>query len=69
MVIGGVNAGSEVMPIEVYNSSTGNWTSTDSLSTGRDTFTATLIPSTGKVLVVGGYNFPSSSSLNSVELH
>jgi len=55
---------------EIYNPSTGSWTATGSLNTGRWLHTATLLPN-GKVLVVGGEGLTGSSEavLTSAELY
>ncbi|MGA2871058.1 MAG: kelch repeat-containing protein, partial [Verrucomicrobiota bacterium] len=39
---------------ELYNPTTGTWTPTGSMNTGREWHTATLLAN-GKVLVAGGY--------------
>ena len=43
----------EILPAEVYNPITSNWTVKGSLSQGRYNFTATLLPN-GQVLIAGG---------------
>ena len=40
---------------ELYNPATGTWTPTGSMKYGRESFTATLLPS-GQVLAAGGFN-------------
>ena len=40
---------------ELYNPGTGTWTPTGSMKYGRESFTATLLPS-GQVLAAGGFN-------------
>jgi hypothetical protein len=62
-----VAAGSSLSSAELYDPATGSWSSTSSLATPRDRYTATLLPS-GEVLVAGGYNFPPGS-LSSAELY
>src|SRR5262245_22102634 len=46
----------------------GTWIPTGSLTTARDTHTATLLPN-GEVLVAGGFNFNIGGSLASAELY
>ena len=55
---------------ELYNPSTGSWTSTGSLHTARIYHTMTLLPN-GQVLVTGGYNvtFSTINILASAELY
>jgi N-acetylneuraminic acid mutarotase len=52
---------------ELYDPSTGLWSATGSLATGRSYHTATLLAS-GQVLVVGGYN-STNNLLSSAELY
>jgi hypothetical protein len=52
---------------EVYDPEAGTWTSTGSLTTGRDSHTATLLPS-GKILVAGGRN-ERVTAISSAELY
>ncbi len=53
---------------EVYDSAAGTWTPTSSLLAARTTQTATLLPS-GRVLIVGGYNYNGNFWLSSAELY
>jgi N-acetylneuraminic acid mutarotase len=50
---------------ELYNPSTGTWTATGSMSTGRIDFTLTLL-SNGEVLAAGGFN---NGALSNAELY
>src|SRR5260370_12836209 len=62
LVAGGYNENSSppfLTSAELYNPSTGTWTTTGSLHTPRLYDTMTLL-SNGKVLVTGGYNTPST---------
>ncbi len=59
---GGVTAG-----VEIYNPSTGRWTSTGSMNAARGNLTATLLPN-GRVLVAGGIN-AANNPLGSAELY
>jgi hypothetical protein len=66
LVAGGQNGTSFVGVAELYNPSTGVWTTTGSLNTPRVEHTATLL-SGGQVLVAGGqdknYNYLASAEL------
>ena len=53
---------------ELYDPTSGTWTTTGSLVNGRWLHTATLLPN-GKVLVAGGYGFSGSGFLDSAELY
>ena len=61
LVAGGYNQSNdtiskhELASAELYDPKTGTWTTTGSLSTARDTHTATRLAN-GKVLVAGGFN-------------
>jgi hypothetical protein len=52
---------------EIYDPASGAWTAAAFMSTARTGQTATLLPTTGKVLVVGGSN--SSGYLSSAETY
>lgn len=74
LVVGGVRPLKQNTPsltsAEIYNPSTGKWTATGSMTTGRCQHTATLLPN-GKVLVAGGYEYNShnSTGFSSAELY
>ena len=53
LVAGGIEGDIYLASAELYDPATGTWSDTDSLSTGREFHTATLLPN-GKVLVAGG---------------
>jgi hypothetical protein len=69
VLVAGGNYGSVGGPTlssaELFDVATGAWTDTGSLTTGRQSHTATLLPS-GKVLVAGGFN---GGPLGSAELY
>jgi hypothetical protein len=66
LVAGGGGSGSPALAsAELYDTTTGTWTLTDSLANARGSHTATLLPN-GKVLVAGGYD---GVALASAELH
>ena len=52
--------------VELYDHSSGVWTTIESMSCAREDHTASILDS-GKVLVAGGYD--SSSKWNSAELY
>jgi hypothetical protein len=52
---------------ELYDPSTGTWSSTGNLNTARESGTATLLPN-GKVLVVGGYGNGNAAELYDPDL-
>jgi N-acetylneuraminic acid mutarotase len=75
LVVGGMKADNgRNIPLntaEVYNPSTGLWSSAGSMSQSRILHTVTLLPN-GKVLVIGGmnsYEGPAESYLSSVEVY
>jgi hypothetical protein len=59
---------STIASCELYNSATGVWASTGSLSNTRWSLTLTVLQS-GKVLAVGGKNGPNSTPLSSCEIY
>jgi Galactose oxidase, central domain len=60
LVAGGENAGTiRIATAELYNPSTGKWTSTGSLHTGRFSQTATLLHD-GQVLIAAGNLSPTA---------
>src|SRR5438105_7117357 len=70
LVAGGSSYG-DTTDAELYDRTTGIWTSTGSLATARFDHTATLLPN-GKVLVAGGRAYSSPSNfiaLASAELY
>jgi large repetitive protein len=70
----GCNSGSfevSLKSAELYDPTTGTWSTTKSMKDGRQYFTATLLPD-GKVLVAGGFNSCDDdfcSDLNTAELY
>jgi hypothetical protein len=55
LVAGGVGNRGDLASAELYEPTSGTWTTTGSLATGRYSHTATLLPN-GNLLVAGGYN-------------
>jgi Kelch motif/Galactose oxidase, central domain len=71
LVAGGTDIGSPVDPLktaELYDPSTGTFSATGSMATGRAFATATLLP-TGKVLVAGGVISSNGTLGKSAELY
>jgi len=71
LVAGGINASTvgcaTLVSAELYNPSTGTWTATGSMSTGRYDFSLTLLAN-GEVLAAGGTNC-GGGGLTSAELY
>ena len=71
LVAGGINATlgtcGTLASAELYNPSTGQWTATGSMTTGRYSFALTLLPD-GQVLAAGGTNC-GAGGLTSAELY
>ncbi|CAF1079648.1 unnamed protein product [Adineta steineri] len=65
LVAGGYNGASYLNSAELYNPSTGAWTSTATMSTFRGYHTASTLTD-GKVLLTGGSD---GGTLNSAELY
>ena len=53
---------------ELYDPTTGSFTATGTMATARRWHTATRLPD-GRVLIAGGYNSPTGSSLSSAEIY
>jgi N-acetylneuraminic acid mutarotase len=81
LVVGGYSVtstnpnGTTLASAELYDPATGTWSATGSMSTARESHTATLLPD-GRVLVVGGYtvtfvnpNGTDSTQRDSAELY
>ncbi len=71
LVAGGTDIGKPVDPLktaELFDPSTGTWTPTGSMTTGRAFATATLLPN-GKVLVAGGVISSDGTLAKSAELY
>jgi hypothetical protein len=63
LVMGGYgNDYSFLRTCELYDFATNQWTITTPMINGRTYFTATYLPSLGKVVVIGGSNYPDKSA-------
>jgi hypothetical protein len=68
-VAGGFNSvGGDLTSAELYNPTTGTWTTTGNLNLGRYNHTATLLPD-GMVLVAGGFDANTRDATMSAELY
>ncbi|CAF4405873.1 unnamed protein product, partial [Adineta steineri] len=65
LVTGGWNSSTVYNSAELYNQSTGTWTTSSKMNNAREWHTASVL-SNGKVLVTGGSN---NAVLNSAELY
>ena len=71
LVAGGSNYnpdGGVIKSAELYEPSTGIWSSTGNLNTSRYAHAATVLPN-GKVLIIGGYSGRPPNVLNTAELY
>ena len=65
---GSTSAGTALASAEIYNPSTGHWTSTGSMAAARYGFTLTMLAN-GWVLAAGGYSSSTSPALASAEIY
>ena len=67
LIVGGTDSTTTYSSVELYDPSTGQWTTKAPMTTARQLHTATLLPS-GKVLVAGGLGV-NGQPTNSAELY
>jgi hypothetical protein len=69
LVVGGLNGNDVLTSTEIYDPVRGSFRLSGRLATAREGYTATLLLSTGKVLIVGGWNRATLQYLATAELY